>query len=223
MAHYFEKRGRPSTFEWRWRKRTDELLKFFYTIERKGVNRVLDIGCSDGKNAEYFIKRIGNRIQVHGIDNRKDLISYWSHRSNPECSFFPTLANAHEIPFRNESFDLVILLATIEHVNEDFTMKDCYRVLRKGGYIFLTLANPLHVNVARSFFRFTDKGLYNLSGLARLLKKNKFTIVDSGGFMFLPLRTTRTFSNFIDRNFNKFLSNQYFTICSNQFMAGKKS
>ena len=215
-------RGRPSTFEWRWRQRTEKLLRFFYTIERKEVNRVLDIGCSDGRNAEYFIKRIGNKIQVHGIDSGNDLISYWSHRSNPKLSFFPTFANAHEIPFLNESFDLVVLLATIEHVNEDFTLKECYRVLRKGGYIFLTLANPLHVNIARRFFGWPDKSLYNLSGLAKLIKKNNFSIVDSGGFMFLPLRSTRTFSNFIDRNFNKFLSNQYFTICSNQFIAGKR-
>ena len=222
MGNYLERRGRPSTFEWRWRQRTEELLKVFYTIERKEVNRGLDIGCSDGRNAEYFIRRTGNKIQVHGIDCRKDLISYWSNRRNPERSFFPTLANAHEIPFLNESFDLVTLLATIEHVNEELTLKECYRVLRKGGYIFLTLANPFHVNVSRRLFGWKDHSEYHLGSLAKLLRKYKFTIADSGGFMFLPLRSTRIFSNCIDKNFHKFLSNRYFTICSNQFISGKK-
>lgn len=222
MGNYLEMRGRPSTFEWRWQKRTEELIRFFYTIKRKEVNRVLDIGCSDGRNAEYFIKKACKKTHVYGIDIRKHLIEYWTNRSNPERSFFPTLANAHEIPFLNESFDLVILLATIEHVNEDLTLKECYRVLRKGGYIFLTLANPFHVNVSRRLFGWNDHSEYHLGSLAKLLRKYKFTIVDSGGFMFLPLRSTRTFSNFIDRNFNKFLSNQYFTICSNQFIYGKK-
>lgn len=223
MANYIDERGKPSTFEWRWRRRTEELVKFFYALERKNVHRILDVGCFDGRNAEYFIKKACKKTQVYGIDIRKYLIEYWISRSNPERFFFPALGNAHEIPFKDESFDLVTLLATIEHVNEELTLKECYRILRKGGYIFLTLANPFHVNMSRRLFGWRDHSEYNLGSLAKLLRNYKFTIADSGGFMFLPLRSTRTISNFIDRNFNKFLSNRYFTICSNQFIAGKKS
>jgi len=47
-----------------------------------------------------------------------------------------------KLPFQDETFDFVTLLNIIEHVEElDFTLKEIYRVLKKGGVFLLATPN----------------------------------------------------------------------------------
>ncbi len=65
-------------------------------------------------------KRMKNLDYVTG-----DLVSPWA-----EHHF-----DAHEIPFENESFDVVMANHLLEHVDRDFVvMSECFRVLKKGGW-----------------------------------------------------------------------------------------
>ena len=56
-----------------------------------------------------------------------DLISPWAD----------VKMDVHNIPFGNESFDIVICNHVLEHVKDDFqVMNEFYRVMRHGGWGF---------------------------------------------------------------------------------------
>ena len=79
----------------------------------------LDIGCGDG----YFLKRSPCET-AFGIDMRLG---------------DPPLDPPHQLPFPDESFDLVTMLAVIEHVKDPaYGIAEITRVLKPGGRLVLT-------------------------------------------------------------------------------------
>ena len=69
------------------------------------------------------------------------------------------VCDGHELPFADESFDIVTSTAVFEHLYNPFqAAKEIYRVLRKGGSMVGSAAflEPFH---AESYFHMTHKGL----------------------------------------------------------------
>jgi len=98
------------------------------------------------------------------------------------------VANLEEpLPFKDESFDFILLVHVLEHVKNKFELlRECYRVLQPRGTLHIrvphaysrcAISDPTHINlfVEESFFHFcqnindmgfdTQKGmrLYNLA------------------------------------------------------------
>jgi 2-polyprenyl-3-methyl-5-hydroxy-6-metoxy-1,4-benzoquinol methylase len=79
----------------------------------------LDIGCGDG----YFLRRSPCEEAI-GIDMRLG--------DSP-------VESSHPLPFENGRFDLVTMLAVLEHLTEPrFVIEDIARVLRPRGRLVLT-------------------------------------------------------------------------------------
>jgi SAM-dependent methyltransferase len=72
------------------------------------------------------------------------------------------VANAKEIPFPRESFDVVTCLEMIEHDQDPFwSVEEMKRVLRPGGSLVITVPGigfPRH-DYPSDYWRFTDDGL----------------------------------------------------------------
>ena len=88
--------------------------------------RLLDIGCGTGGNLDH-LKRYG---QMHGVDLSPIALSLSRQRGHERVMF----ATANELPFADESFDLVTALDVIEHLDDDTGgLKEIHRVLRPGA------------------------------------------------------------------------------------------
>ncbi len=98
-------------------------------------SRVLDIGCHQG---EFLLWLRGKIAPSVGFDPLyKEISSSEGHQ------FFAR--NFQEgLPFEDNSFDAIILLATIEHIHEKSVIaRESARLLRVGGQVIITVPSPL--------------------------------------------------------------------------------
>lgn len=70
------------------------------------------------------------------------------------------IADAHDLPFANNTFDLVVAVAVLEHVaNPQRVVEEIWRVLKPRGYVYAVtpFLQPVHMG-AYDFTRFTHLG-----------------------------------------------------------------
>jgi len=96
---------------------------------------------------------------------------------NLDTYIFPgvdVVGDAHQLPFENESLDSIIIIAVLEHIRQpQLVMQEIYRVLRKGGYVYVDVPFMAHYHGYPNDFQ-----RYTLSGLEELC--SGFSKVDSG-------------------------------------------
>src|SRR5579859_6740695 len=102
-------------------------------------SRILDLGCGRGGVVELFWREVK---LAAGLD--PDSPSLSEHRAPG----MPVVRGVGErLPFAGSSFDLIVCVWVLEHLEEpQATLREVRRVLRPGGhFVFLTpnLSNPL--------------------------------------------------------------------------------
>lgn len=97
--------------------------------------KILDLGCGDGRLSAELVKK-GH--EVWGVDvfpggiesaNKKGINAI---QADIEA----------KLPFADSSFDLVLVLDTLEHLyDEEGVMREVYRILKKNGKIIISYPN----------------------------------------------------------------------------------
>ena len=101
---------------------TDTVARFRDHYSLAPDTRILDVGCAKGFMM-YDFKRLMPDIDIHGID-----ISQYAHdRAKPEMQPFMQVGDAKNLPFEDDSFDLVIAINTVHNLPLD----DCKQALRE--------------------------------------------------------------------------------------------
>jgi len=94
-------------------------------------SKVLDIGCGKGLIAKNLGKYCKEIISVDVKDKRLDKEGYKFE-----------LVKDEKLPFKDNSFDIVISNQVIEHVNDqNIHINEIYRVLKNGGICYLATPN----------------------------------------------------------------------------------
>ena len=185
---YFE--GRNSNYWWtvgsyanlrqfpHWR----EMLKLIRRFRKNG--RLLDVGCAYG----FLVNEASKHFESYGID----ISSFAVKKSKEHNSRNIFRALASSLPFRDESFDAITLVDTLEHV-PDFNscLKDVVRALKKKGVLLLQLPNPLVWADVCSRFGLDDKTHVNnfrLGQWLRVLRENGVRIEKCLGFVSFAFR-----------------------------------
>jgi ubiquinone/menaquinone biosynthesis C-methylase UbiE len=155
-----------------------ETLKKMFKLEKE--SRVLDIGSGNGiiskmlsKESDFVYSLEPNKIYFE--ESKKILNS--SRVFNEK---------AEKIHFKGNFFNYVFLLDVLYYTNEKKTISECYRVLKKGGYLMVSFpySNPT-VNL-KKLKRIMGLDLkheggiredYNLEDISHLFLK-KFKIVE---------------------------------------------
>jgi len=95
--------------------------------------RILDVGCAKGYMLHDF-KELMPTLKVAGIDISKYAIA----RASETVKAFLSVADAQQLPFKDNSFDLVISINTIHNLPLEQckqSLREIQRVTRKHAFI----------------------------------------------------------------------------------------
>jgi len=121
--------------------------------------RVLEIGCGRGGFAAALAREKGARV-VGADFSRTAIALAAAHRRATTVERLDLLvADIGAIPHPEGAFDAVISCETVEHVPDPRrAVRECARVLRPGGRLYLTTPNYLGVmGVYRAYRRLTGR------------------------------------------------------------------
>jgi 2-polyprenyl-3-methyl-5-hydroxy-6-metoxy-1,4-benzoquinol methylase len=112
-----------------------------YRLERglaAGKVRVLEVGCSNGRNITTPLARYG--YEITGLDIHEDSIEYArSQTPLPNARFL--CEDLAELP-DSERFEVVILSDVLEHVNDpEWLCRESMRHLTPGGLVLISIPN----------------------------------------------------------------------------------
>jgi SAM-dependent methyltransferase len=95
---------------------------------------VLDIGCFQGELFQALGARLGSGV---GLDPLAHEMVTSTYRLMP-------LPFSEPLPFSDQAFDAIVLLATLEHIVDTSPLvRECQRLLRPGGRVIITVPSPL--------------------------------------------------------------------------------
>lgn len=117
--------------EWKWM-----ILKYLMTRNNQQPKKILEVGCAAG-HLTALIASVFPKAEVIGIDVYKDAVVEAKARY-PKLKFL--VADAHKLPFKNQSFDLVVSSETIEHVvDPSLMLSEIKRVLKPKGHAIVEM------------------------------------------------------------------------------------
>jgi len=152
------------------REKSWEEFKFLFEKYLKPNDKVLDLGCGNGRFYEFCQDK---KVDYFGVDNSKKLIEIAKKRY-PQGKF--QIADALHLPFPSCFFDKVYSLALLHHIpSKNFRIKffkEVKRVLKPEGLLILTVWN-LWKNWSRRklIYKF---GLLKLFGFTKVDFKDIF-------------------------------------------------
>lgn len=203
------------------------IVQFYLTMalsRTHRVRRILDIGCGYG----YFLNVCvqAGIPEIHGVDI--GTAAFEKSKALERAKVEKLDFSKERSPFNENFFDVVTAFDVIEHVeDEEFFVKEAFRILRKGGLLFLITPNgdswirdiymkliyggddPTHVNIqgwkhwekllAKSGFDRTEiKGSLVHGFPPTTTLRGKFKRVSTVKPILLPIRTG---SKMLDRLF----------------------
>ncbi len=108
----------------------DSLLTF---AKQAQPNNILDAGCGEGFVVEHLRKDL--KSEIIGLDIESNALEVAAEK-NPQAMF--EAASVYEIPFENDSFDLVVLSEVLEHLEHpERALEEINRVSKK--YVLISV------------------------------------------------------------------------------------
>jgi SAM-dependent methyltransferase len=144
----------------------------------------LDIGCSSGR---YTMGLLNKGINAIGIDTAIIPLKYASKRI--DAKFIRT--SATDLPFKKDSFDLVICIELLHHFEEkvlEKVLEEISDVIKPGGIFVFDVKNKLNPVMWYKYKKednveFTLKARTNRE-MTKLIEKYGFEVIKKKGILF---------------------------------------
>lgn len=139
-----ENKAHSPDYEWRsfykglpWQKLWKQKLARIVKNMAGDAGNVLDIGCGSSP-----LGILTNHNDYKGIDIDVGKIAFMDRKGLRHCRFM--VAGCDRIPYLDESFETVLFIEVIEHLDKDKateTLKEIYRVLKVKGQAIIATPN----------------------------------------------------------------------------------
>ena len=128
--------------------RQQKVLDLIAGLDLPNGATCLELGTGGGQNAVKYAE-LG--LQVHGVDSSDELLKTAHKLALPGSNLeFSNVDLNIRMPFEDASFDLVVVVGTLQYLSEPSAcVKEVYRVLKPGGHFIVCQRNALSFNVLR--------------------------------------------------------------------------
>ena len=128
-------------------------IKFLFDNYLNPEDKVLDLGCGNGRHVPLFRERI---VDYFGIDNSPELIEI-AKKTYPKVNF--QVGDALNLPFSDSFFDKAYSIAVFHHIpSKKFRirfLKEAKRVLKSKGLLILTVWKVHEFEQLSLLFKYT--------------------------------------------------------------------
>ncbi|MFC2010275.1 class I SAM-dependent methyltransferase [Chloroflexota bacterium] len=182
---YHDGRKNIHALKYRLTRRTDEVLQEIKTHKGTEIDALCDIGTADGMMLDTLTRILLIKTPV-GLDYSDDLL-----RTNTNSDVNLVRGDAVRLPLKDNSFDIAVATAVIEHVPDAGIMiEEFRRILREEGICILSTPDPFFENIATCIGHLGKEQhieTFNLPELVSLLKEKNFKILKAEKFMMSPV------------------------------------
>jgi len=172
------------------RRRFEEVSSVIEPVKGK----ILDVGCNDGTFSKVILDKSGANELV-GMDVIKKTVNWAENHWGKIGKMKFIVADAHDLPFKSETFGAVFALEVLEHVFDPAkVLKEIKRVLKPDGYaVFLVPSDSLLFRMIWFLWlRFYPRGrvwrgthiqTYRGNFLTKIVKNAGFRVVTNKKFL----------------------------------------
>ena len=157
-------------------------------------SNILDLGCARGYFAKDLLKK---NCRVWGIDADKEAIA----EAKKYCveTKVVDLDNSNSLPFKNNSFDYILLLDVLEHLrNPEKLLKSLKRYLKMDGKVIISVPNIAFLSIRLALlwgkFDYKKTGIMDESHLHFYTKKTLIDLITKCGLKIIDFDTASGFS-----------------------------
>ena len=179
---YYRNREAKRALRYRLNRRSREVIDAIKMHMGSTVGCLVDVGCADNLMVERICRDLAVRSNV-GLDYDRGLLGL----SNSKRGM--AQADAHALPLKENSVDVLVATAMIEHVRYPrLAVSEFERVLRAGGICVITTPNPLMATAARVFGIHDDAELqsFTLPQLIELSELGRLRVSGAKRFLLSP-------------------------------------
>lgn len=133
----------------------EHIIRYVFASQFVSDKVVLDVACGSGYGSNYLMSKDARR--VIGGDRAQEAIAQAKQYHKKDGIEF-ILLDATRLPYKDDSFDVIVSFETIEHIPDyEKYLSECRRVLKDGGTFICSTpnvttlgaekaVNPYHVN-----------------------------------------------------------------------------
>lgn len=174
---YYERGIASNLFQKAWHNRKWRLIE---RILNNSYKNILDVGCASGWLTARLVK-IFPKAKVIGLDVSSLMIDY-GKKIYPEIEF--VCADAHQLPFPDGSFDLIVCTETLEHVvNPLNVLSEIKRCLSSNGEAIISMdSGTLLFKIVWALWKKVKGRVWNDAHLHKFNKKKLENLIKKAGF-----------------------------------------